>query len=365
MNEGPVCPGCGSRPAADAPDGMCPLCLLGAALLDSEGPSSRPGRIPPGEDPAASGGDEPTAVPAGGADGGRPGPPARAARYHLQGEIGRGGMGVVLRGRDPELGRDLAVKVLLEPYQDRPELVRRFLEEARIGGQLQHPGVVPVYDVGRLPDRRPFIAMKLVVGRTLAELLGSRAGPAEDRPRFLAIFEQVCQAVAYAHTRGVLHRDLKPSNVMVGPFGEVQVMDWGLAKALGRGGSAGSGTEAPVWGAGDGAAALATDPGKIMGTAAYMAPEQARGEVERLDERADVFAVGAILCEILTGRPPYDDPSSARVLERAAAADLADALARLEGCGADVELIGLARGCLAADPTDRPPHAGAVAQAVA
>ncbi len=152
-------------------------------------------------------------------------------RYQLFGEIARGGMGVVLMGRDVDLGRDLALKVLREDHLDDPGVVRRFVEEAQIGGQLQHPGIVPVHELGRFPDRRLYIAMKLVRGRTLAALLEARRGPADDRPRFLSIFEQVCQAMGYAHTRGVIHRDLKPANVMVGRFGEVQVMDWGLAKA--------------------------------------------------------------------------------------------------------------------------------------
>ena len=123
-------------------------------------------------------------------------------------------------------------------HRDNPDLVRRFVEEAQIGGQLQHPGIVPVYELGTFADRRPYFTMKLVKGRTLAELLDGRQDPADDRPRFLAIFEQVCQTVAYAHARGVIHRDLKPANVMVGSFGEVQVMDWGLAKVLPRGGVA-------------------------------------------------------------------------------------------------------------------------------
>ncbi len=158
--------------------------------------------------------------------------PARAGRYHLLGEIGHGGMGAVLKGRDPDLGRDLAVKVLLAEHCDDPDLVRRFIEEAQIGGQLQHPGVVPVYELGQFDDGRPYFTMKLVKGRTLSALLADREAPDHDRPRFLGIFEQVCQAVAYAHARGVIHRDLKPSNIMVGSFGEVQVMDWGLAKVL-------------------------------------------------------------------------------------------------------------------------------------
>ena len=148
------------------------------------------------------------------------------------GEVARGGMGAILKGRDTDLGRDLAVKVLLEKHRDNPGLIRRFIEEAQIGGQLQHPGIVPVYELGCFDDRRPFFTMKLVKGHTLAALLEARRDRAHDRPRFLAIFEAICQTMAYAHARGVIHRDLKPHNVMVGSFGEVQVMDWGLAKVM-------------------------------------------------------------------------------------------------------------------------------------
>jgi serine/threonine-protein kinase len=294
------------------------------------------------------------------------GRPAEAGRYRLLGEIARGGMGAVLRGHDADLGRDLAIKVLLEKHRRDPEVLRRFVEEAQIGGQLQHPGIVPVYELGVFPDRRPFFAMKLVQGQTLAALLAGRTGPAQDRARYLGVFEQVCQTVAYAHARGVIHRDLKPSNVMVGSFGEVQVMDWGLAKVLAQGGAA------DEWRArsaeGDrvntlraGSSAHDSRAGSVLGTPAYMPPEQARGEVERLDERADVFGLGAILCEVLTGRPPYVGDSTAEIRRRAEQAELGDALARLDACGADPDLLALARRCLSADPDHRPRNAGDVA----
>ena len=141
-----------------------------------------------------------------------PAPAVRGDRYQLSGEIARGGMGAVLRGRDVDLGRDLAVKVLLEKYANRPDVIRRFVEEAQIGGQLQHPGVVPVYDIGRFGDR-PFFTMKLVKGQTLAALLGERADPTTDRPRLLSIAVQVAQTLAYAQAKGVIHRDLKPAGI--------------------------------------------------------------------------------------------------------------------------------------------------------
>src|SRR5262249_47040675 len=155
-------------------------------------------------------------------------------------------------------------------------------------------------------------AMKLVKGQTLADLLRGRSSPADDLPRFLEIFQTVCQTVAYAHARSVIHRDLKPSNVMVGGFGEVQVMDWGLAKVLARGGAADDARagDAPdrepvIATARSGSGADVSEAGSAMGTPSYMAPEQARGEIDRIDERADVFALGSILCEILTGQPAF------------------------------------------------------------
>ena len=281
-------------------------------------------------------------------------------------------MGAVLKGRDRELGRDLAIKVQLEKHRDHPEFVRRFVEEAQIGGQLQHPGIVPVYELGQFGDLLPYFAMKLVQGRTLAVLLAARDVPTHDLAQFLDIFEQVCQTMAYAHARGVIHRDLKPSNIMVGAFGEVQVMDWGLAKVLGR-----------VHPADEESARLdretrivqtvrhgsdlgGSQAGSVLGTPAYMAPEQARGELGLVDERADVFGLGAILCEVLTGQPPYRNAraGNGEVRDRAARADLGEALACLEACGAEPELVALARNCLAPLPARRPRNAGEVASAL-
>ena len=295
--------------------------------------------------------------------------PEETGRYQLLGENGHGGMGAVLKGRDPHLGRDLAVKILLEEHRNDPDLVRRFTEEAQIGGQLQHPGIVPVYEVGQFGDGRPYFTMKLVKGRTLSALLKERTGPAHDLPRFLGIFEQVCQTMAYAHARGVIHRDLKPPNIMVGAFGEVQVMDWGLAKVLPQGEAADEARPDPDVVAVSVIRTVRSDSdadksrrGSVMGTLAYMAPEQANGDVESIDERADVFGLGSILCEVLTGRPAYTGPSADAIHRKAKRGETGDALRRLNGCGADGELAALAGHCLAADPEGRPRDAGEVAR---
>ena len=293
-------------------------------------------------------------------------PPATPhGRYALGDEIARGGMGVVHRAADTTLGRPVAVKILAAGFGPDSAAARRFAEEARVTGQLQHPGIPPIHDLGELPDGRPFLAMKLIQGRTLADLLTDRPDPAADRGRFVAVFEQVCQAVGYAHSRGVLHRDLKPANVMVGAFGEVQVMDWGLAKILAdpaadpddpAGDPERTGAYAP---AADGG----TGSGTVLGTPAYMPPEQARGEPA--DRRADVFGLGAVLSAVLTGKPPFPGRPAGEALRRAAAGDVADCFTRLDACGAEPELVALCKRCLSPKPTDRPRDAGAVAAAVA
>jgi serine/threonine protein kinase len=326
-----------------------------------------------------------------------PAPPASArpaiARYEILGELGRGGMGEVFRGRDIDLGREIAFKVLRKQHREHPRLARRFVEEAQIGGQLVHPGIVPIYELGNLADGRPFFTMKLVEGRTLHDLLAARptaseerAGrgsadpaqtpteglpsPHDDLPRLLAIFEQVCQTMAYAHARGVIHRDLKPSNIMVGGFGEVQVMDWGLAKVLPRGGEANREKARSELAASVIRTVRSTSPadasqaGSVLGTPAYMCPEQASGDIEAIDERADVFGLGSILCEILTGQPAYAGPSPDAILRKALRGETADALRRIETCGADDELCGLTRRCLSVRPEERPRQAGAIAAAV-
>jgi serine/threonine-protein kinase len=275
--------------------------------------------------------------------------------YELLEEIARGGMGVIHRARDRRFGRDIAMKIVRADQADA-DTVRRFLTEATITGRLEHPGVPPVHDLGTLDDGRPFLAMKLIRGRTLADGLKASAGA--DRGSFIDIFEKVCQTLAFAHRQGVIHRDLKPANVMVGEFADVQVMDWGLAKER-------HAADVPVAVPySDTAARDMTQAGVVMGTPAFIPPEQARGETNGVDERSDVFGLGAILCFILTGKPPFDGGDALTTVKLAAAGDTAAALERLDGCGADAELVALAKRCLAANPADRPADAGAVAAAV-
>ncbi|RLS52245.1 MAG: serine/threonine protein kinase [Planctomycetota bacterium] len=306
------------------------------------------------------------------------------SRYQLQGEIARGGMGAILKGRDTDLGRELAIKVLLDSHKDKPDVVQRFIEEAQIGGQLQHPGIAPVYELGQFADRRPFFSMKLVKGETFSKLLADRADPSVDRAKLVGIFEHVCQTVAYAHSRGVIHRDLKPANIMVGAFGEVQVMDWGLAKVLLAGGVAdekkarntqlaqsliqtlrnNTGSDHPGTVGDLGSAGSQTQVGSVMGTPAYMPPEQALGETDHLDERADVFGLGAILCEILTGKPPYTADNGTMVFRMATRGKLSECFSRLDQCGADVELIAITKHCLAVEPSERPRDANVLTERI-
>jgi tetratricopeptide (TPR) repeat protein len=285
-------------------------------------------------------------------------------------EIGRGGMGVVYRARDIALERDVAVKLLSQRFPADSLPAQRFLSEARITGKLEHPGIPAVHQVGTLADGRHFLAMKLIKGSTLESILEHRPDPAADRGRLLATFETVCQAVGYAHAHRVIHRDLKPANVMVGAFGEVQVMDWGLAKVLGddRSATALTFAEEPTLASAQNGSTpqggSATQAGSMVGTPAFMPPEQAIGQIDRVNERSDVFGLGAILAVILTGKPPYAGETAEAVRVQAVRGELKDCFARLDTCGAEPELAALCKKCLAFELADRPADAGAVAHAV-
>jgi serine/threonine protein kinase len=222
-------------------------------------------------------------------------------KYRLLDELGRGGMGTVYLAEDTVLGRKVALKVVATGASD-PQTAERMLREARIIARLEHPGIVPVHDAGALPDGRVFYAMKRVEGERL-DALAARA----TLPERLRIFQRICEATAYAHAHGVLHRDLKPENVMVGSFGEVLVMDWGIARFL---------DASP-----DDRAAVGkvqpsqTAAGTIVGTPAYMAPEQAGG-FGPVTPAADVYALGAVLYFLLTRRAPFDEAAAERRVRR-------------------------------------------------
>lgn len=244
-------------------------------------------------------------------------------RLRAGAEVGRGGMGLVLRGTDIKLRRELAIKVTRQRHDELPPaLLARFIEEAQITAQLEHPNVVPIHDLGLDPEGRAYFSMKLVRGQSLEAILEKRrAGHTATRSEFglrrlLDVFLQVCQAVEYAHARGVIHRDLKPANVMVGDFGEVLVMDWGVAKLKGR-------PDRPVDAAAEGREvstvraehqALETQHGAVIGTPSYMSPEQAKGG--NVDERADLYSLGVMLYEILCGEVPFVAQDPLRVLTR-------------------------------------------------
>ncbi len=283
--------------------------------------------------------------------------------YRITALIAKGGMGCVYAAYDMILEREVAVKTLL-PGGD----IDRFVTEAQITAKLPHPNIPPVYALGTFENGNPWLAMKLIRGQTLAQLLQDRKSTSDDLPRFLQIFEQVAQAVGFAHSRGIIHRDVKPLNVMVGEFGDVQVMDWGLAKDVSgesnrRPELTDITTEADKHGLREEGSVALTQAGMVMGTPGYMAPEQARGE--NVDARTDVFALGSILATILTGKPAFVGTTAEETMTMAARADLTDVRNRLADCGADAELVQLALRCLAPRPEDRFPDAREVAAAVA
>lgn len=265
-------------------------------------------------------------------------------RYVVEKEIARGGMGAVVRAVDCDIRREVAVKYMLTDGDAAQKA--RFVEEAQITGQLEHPNIVPIHELGVDAERRLFFAMKMVRGRSLAQVLDDlrkKSATAEftwSLGRLLNIYTNVCYALAYAHSRGVIHRDLKPANIMLGDFGETYVMDWGLAKVVARRESDSAPTAAPseftirtdggpaptatsADGSGSHSSQVATSrevegeltqDGAILGTPSYMSPEQARGDVQALDQRSDVYSLGAILYELLTLQSPVEKGGGAMAL---------------------------------------------------
>lgn len=241
-------------------------------------------------------------------------------------EIGRGGIGKVLVAYDKHLGREIAVKELIHGARGSVEgipsaqgpmtmaRVARFLREARVTGQLEHPNIVPVYEVGARPDGALYYTMRLVRGKTFHEAL-TECRTLHDRLKLLPRFVDLCQAIAYAHSRGVIHRDIKPHNVMVGEFGETVVLDWGLAKVRGSQDIRGQELEREI-DVFKGAAAGQTVDGTAVGTPAYMSPEQAEGSIDEIDERSDVWSLGIVLYEILTGEPPFHGHNPFELVEK-------------------------------------------------
>lgn len=304
----------------------------------------------PGNDDVQSGADRPSIplMPAG-------------SRYEIRSYLAKGGMGEVWKGFDTELRREVAIKIPMLGAGGSTA-VERVRQEAQILASLEHRAIVPVHDLGILADGRAFFVMKYILGVTLAQLLHQRLSPRDDEQRFLQFFAEVCQVVAKAHSRAspILHRDLKPSNIMVVDFIEVFVLDWGIARLLDGLNDGSTTPRTPVAetiaDTEDRAAPLVRVPtrtGVVKGTWGFIPPEQARGEKDRIGTYSDVFALGGLLCLILSARQPYPTDAPAEEIE----VHLEKTFRHLDSCGADPELIDLTRRCLLPDARNRPQDA--------
>lgn len=286
-------------------------------------------------------------------------------RYRIAEEIGSGGMGSVFLGWDRQLQREVAIKVIREDLRGKKRQLHRFLREARIASQLSHPGVLGIHDFGVDPSGSAYIIMDLITGQTMEHAIEETLDLESKRESMLATFYQICQAMAFAHAKGVIHRDLKPANIMVGDYGLATVLDWGLAKVLGPAAFQADdvvdeicfpnpqpSTDAP----GDASEGnFDTVFGTVMGTPYYLAPEQARGEV--VDYRADVFSLGGILCHLLTGHPPFRRKKLFDVFQQSFHGDLSFAFDQLDRCGAPIVVVRLAKECLDPNAESRPANA--------
>ena len=266
-------------------------------------------------------------------------------RYALETVLGAGGMGSVWLAHDPVLGRAVAIKVRHAQQGEDPE--GRFFFEARVTGGFAHPGIIPVYDAGTLPDGRPFYAMPQVEGRSLADVLGlGRAGAPEAWPlqRLLRTFARVCEAMAYAHDQGVIHRDLKPANILLGRYGEVYVADWGLSRGL---------AETERVRPGD-----ATQDGSMLGTLHYMAPEQIDGQMSEIGPWSDVYSLGVLLFEILTLKLPFTGSSRINLMFQVARSPAPNPVEAAPEREVPAELAALCLEALAKDRAERPASDG-------
>jgi hypothetical protein len=281
-------------------------------------------------------------------------------RYRITRAIGEGGMGRVAEAEDLQFGRMVALKTMLGGG-DSSERVRRFGLEAVVTANLDHPGIPAVYERGRDRQGNPFYVMRLVRGRSLRDAIES-AETLDDRLRLLPALIDVAQTLAFAHARGVIHRDIKPDNVVVGAYGDTVVIDWGVAKLRGVNANLTTGAGAR---SGEHAAAgtsTETQHGSVVGTPAYMAPEQAAGRVEEVDERSDVFSLGALLYHLFAGHPPYRGRSSMAVIAKALEVEL-EPLASVAG---DVPpaISAIVDKAMAKDPEQRYASAGQLAEAL-
>ncbi len=287
-------------------------------------------------------------------------------RFAVVGELGSGGMGRVVEAVDPDLGRHLAIKVVRDPSRMTPARLARFVSEAQLTAQLSHPNIVPVHELGVTPEGQLYYAMKKVEGVSLAGVLARlRAGdPQLERQwslrRLLGAFVKVCLAVGYAHRRGVIHRDLKPDNIMLGEFGEVLLLDWGLARLIDEAEPDPEGEADPV---ADRAAPL-TRVGALSGTPGYLSPEQARGERGAIGPPSDVWSLGAILFELLTGSTPFPGEKVVAYLRRVVEEEVEDPRDRAPDRRISSELAGVCLSALRLDPRQRYRDARELAQAV-